>query len=295
MISAIKHRRARQGVEEQALQFEPPAASAAGFLDIGVGSAARRIAFLRRAASAACDRAGLVWLGGFRSNMRGEKASFLDRAAAAAGRACLRFDYSGHGESGGLFARATIGMWLEESLAAFRALTEGPQILVGSSMGGWLALLAARALAESGESGRLAGLLLIAPAADMTEKLIFEKMSRAARTQLARKGVFMRASPYETEPHPISREFIEEGRSHLLFGGTIRSHCPVHILQGMRDETVPWRCALALVEHMHGDPVTLTLIKDGDHRLSRPQDLARIWAAVEGLGDHRLDKSAGLV
>ena len=227
--------------------------------------------------------------------MRGEKASHLDRAAAAAGRACLRFDYSGHGESGGLFEGATIGMWLEETLAAFRALTAGPQILVGSSMGGWLALLVARALAEGGEAGRLAGLVLIAPAVDMTEKLIFEKMSRKARAELEKTGVFLRQSPYEAQPHPISREFIAEGRGHLLFGGTIRSHCPVHILQGMQDEAVPWRHALALVEHMHGDPVTLTLVKDGDHRLSRPEDLARLWAAVEGIDGHRLDKPGLLV
>jgi pimeloyl-ACP methyl ester carboxylesterase len=280
-------------VKEQALQFEPPAAPGLEFLNIGAGSSVRRIAFLRRVATVGRGRAGLVWLGGFRSNMRGEKASDLDRAAAAAGRACLRFDYSGHGESGGRFERATIGMWLEESLAAFRALTEGPQILVGSSMGGWLALLAARALAAGG--ARLQGLVLIAPAVDMTEKLIFEKMTRKARAELDKKGVWLRASPYEPEPHPISREFIEEGRSHLLFGGAIRSHCPVHILQGMQDEAVPWRHALALVEHMPGDPVTLTFVKDGDHRLSRPQDLARIWAAVEGMDDHRLDKPSGLV
>jgi len=282
-------------VEEQALQFEPPAAAKPEFLAIGAARVARRVAFLRRAAAVGCDCAGLVWLGGFRSNMRGEKASYVERAAAAAGRACLRFDYSGHGESEGAFERSTIGMWLEESLEAFRALTEGPQILVGSSMGGWLALLVARALAESGEGARLAGLVLIAPAVDMTEKLIFERMTRKARTELDKNGVWLRASPYEAEPHPIRREFIEEGRSHLLFGATIRSHCPVHILQGMRDEAVPWRHALALVEHMHGDPVTLTLIKDGDHRLSRPEDLARIGAAVEGMDDHRLDKPRALV
>jgi pimeloyl-ACP methyl ester carboxylesterase len=216
--------------------------------------------------------------------MRGEQASALDRAAADSGRACLRFDYSGHGESDGRFERATIGQWLEESLAAFRTLTEGPQLLVGSSMGGWLALLAARALFASGEVASLRGLVLIAPAVDMTEKLIFEKMPAKARAELAKKGVWLRLSPDEAEPHPITRDFIEEGRGHSLFGGTIRSHCPVHILQGMQDKAVPWRHALALVEHMHGDPVTLTLIKDGDHRLSRPEDLARISAAVDGMG-----------
>jgi len=271
-------------VEEQGFQFEPPAAAGSAFFNIGVGSGARRIAHLRRAANPACIRPGLFWLGGFRSDMRGEKASHLHRRAAAEGRACLRFDYSGHGESEGAFERATIGMWLEESLAAFRMLTEGPQIVVGSSMGGWLALLLARTLAASAEDARLAGLVLVAPAVDMTEKLIFEKMTRKARAELDRTGVWLRQSPYEAQPHPISREFIEEGRAHLLFGGAIRSHCPVRILQGMQDEAVPWRHALALVEHIPGDPVALTLIRDGDHRLSRPEDLARIWAAVEGMG-----------
>ncbi len=252
------------------------------FLRVGEGVAERRIACLRRAPSTGCTEAGLVWLGGFRSNMRGEKATFLDRGAAAAGRAFLRFDYSGHGESDGRFEDGTIGRWLEESLAAFRTLSEGPQIVVGSSMGGWLALLAARALHESGEAARLAGLVLIAPAVDMTE-LIFENMPRKARAELETTGVWLRPSPYEAAPYPITRAFIGEGRAHCLSGGTIRSHCPVHILQGMRDEAVPWRRALTLVEHLHGDPATLTLIRDGDHRLSRPEDLARIWAAVEGI------------
>jgi pimeloyl-ACP methyl ester carboxylesterase len=271
-------------VKEQAALLKGQAPEAPQFLGAGAGPAARRIAFLRRAPSSGCDRPGLVWLQGFRSNMRGEKARFLDRAAGEAGRAFLRFDYSGQGQSDARFEDATIGQWLEESLAAIRALTEGPQIIVGSSMGGWLALLAARALHEAGESGRLAGLVLIAPAVDMTEKLIFDKMPRKARAEFDKTGIWLRPSPYEAEPHPVTRTFIEEGRGHLLFGGTIRSHCPVHILQGMKDEAVPWRCALTLVEHLHGDPVTLTLIKDGDHRLSRPEDLARIGAAVEGMG-----------
>ena len=215
--------------------------------------------------------------------MRGEKASYLDREAMAAGRAFLRFDYSGHGQSEGRFERGTVGLWLEEALAVLRALTEGPQILVGSSMGGWLALLAARALAAAGEAERLKGLVLIAPAVDFTETLLWGRMSAKARAQMKAKGFWLRPSPYETEPYPISPELIEEGRNHLLFGATIRAYCPVHVLQGMRDEEVPWRSASTLVEHLHGDPATLTLIKDGDHRLSREEDLRRIWAAVEGI------------
>jgi pimeloyl-ACP methyl ester carboxylesterase len=270
-------------VEEQALQFGALGPIKPQFLAVGAGALLRRIAYLRSPRERVAD-AGVVWLGGFRSTMRGEKASYLDREAMAAGRAFLRFDYSGHGESEGRFERGTIGLWLEEALAVFRLLSEGPQILVGSSMGGWLALLAARALAAASEAERLKGLVLIAPAVDFTETLLWRRMSAKARTQIRSKGFWLRPSPYEAEPYAVSRELIEEGRNHLLFGATIRSHCPVHILQGMRDEEVPWRHALALVEHLHGDPATLTLVKDGDHRLSRLEDLRRIWAAVEGMG-----------
>ncbi|PNG26006.1 alpha/beta hydrolase [Methylocella silvestris] len=254
------------------------------FLTVGAGGNARRIAFLRGAPLQDGGKPGIVWLGGFRSTMRGEKAAYLHQASCASEKAFLRFDYSGHGESEGRFEDGTIGRWLEESLAVLRELTVGPQILVGSSMGGWLALLVARALSGSGESGRLHGMALIAPAVDFTETLIFARMSKAERAELKADGRWLRPSRYGDGPYPISREFLEEGRRHLLFGGSIASHCPAHILQGMQDEDVPWRHALTLVEHMHGDPATLTLIKDGDHRLSRPQDLARIWAAVEGMG-----------
>lgn len=255
----------------------------ANFLTVGEGAGARRIACVRSEVSSRDPGAGLVWLGGFRSTMRGEKASFLAHAAQAAGRNFLRFDYSGHGESGGAFEEGTIGRWLEESLAVMARLTQGPQILIGSSMGGWLALLAARALHAQGETARLAGLVLIAPAVDMTQALLFAGMSAADRRELERSGRWLRRSRYGDGPYPISQALIEEGRRHLLLGGAIRGHCPIHVLQGMQDEDVPWRHALALVEHLHGDPLALTLIKDGDHRLSRPQDLARIWAAVEAL------------
>ena len=293
--STIYHKRARKAVEEQGFQFEPPAAAGLAFFNIGEGPGARRIAYLRRAAAPASGRTGLIWLGGFRSNMRGEKASDLDRRAAAEGRACVRFDYSGHGESEGAFARATIGIWLEESLAAFRTLTEGPQIVVGSSMGGWLALLLARALAASGEEARLAGLVLIAPAVDMTEKLIFERMTRKAQTEMNKTGVWLRRRPMRRNRIQSAANSSKRAAATSCLAAPIRTHCPIHILQGMQDEAVPWRYALALVEHTHGDPVTLTLIKDGDHRLSRPEDLARIWAAVEGMDDHRLDKAGALV
>lgn len=254
----------------------------AGFLTVGEEVSARRIAYLRRSAkSADAGRPGVVWLGGFKSDMRGTKAERLDRYAAESGRAFLRFDYSGHGGSQGRFENATIGQWLEECLAALRGLTQGPQAFVGSSMGGWLALLAARALHATGEAERLKGLVLIAPAVDFTESLIWARMSAEAHKEIADKGLWLRHSAYSEEPYPITRALIEEGRRHLLLGDTIRTYCPVHILQGMRDEDVPWRHAVTLVEHLAGDPVSLTLIKDGDHRLSREEDLKRLIAAVE--------------
>ena len=232
---------------------------------------------------AGAHRPGVVWLGGFKSDMASTKASRLDDWAAENGRAFLRFDYSGHGESGGSFEAGTISLWLEESLAVLRAMTEGPAILVGSSMGGWIALLVARALADAGEAARLAGMVLIAPATDFTEALIFARLPPEARQAIQSSGVWLRPSPYSPEPYPITRALIEDGRRHLLFGSTIHSHCPVHILQGMQDADVPWRHALTLVEHLAGDPVTLTLVKDGDHRLSRDEDMARLIAAVAAI------------
>ena len=242
------------------------------FLDVGVPPATRRIAFLRRGAAHSA-LPGLVWLGGFMSDMRATKASFLDAHAARTGRAFLRFDYSGHGESEGRFEDGTIGAWLEESLAVIRQESRGAQILVGSSMGGWLALLCAEALAQSGESARLAGLVLIAPAADMTERLIWDALKPSQRREIEKKGRCLLPSVY-SEPCPITRALIEEGRKHLILEGTIRTHCPVHILQGMNDADVPWTHATRLVEHLAGDPVTLTLVKDAEHRFSRPADLA---------------------
>lgn len=254
------------------------------FLTVGEGPLSRRIAYLRRAAREGSAPPGLLWLGGFRSDMRGTKEEYIDSCAARAGRAFIRFDYSGHGLAEGRFEDATIGMWLEEALAVIRNLTEGPLVIAGSSMGGWLALLAARALNASGEAERLKGLVLIAPATDFTEALLYKNMPPAARAELLEKGAWLCASPYSPEPYAITRRLIEEGRHHLLLGGQIRAYCPVHILQGMKDETVPWTHALLLIEHLAYDPVSLTLVKDGDHRLSRAEDLVRIAAAIENVG-----------
>lgn len=251
---------------------------------IGEGSAARSIAFLQRhARPQAAKRPGLVWLPGFKSDMNSTKASALDEHCAKEGRALLRFDYSGHGRSGGRFEEATLSHWLEESLAMIRTHTKGPQILVGSSMGGYLALLAARASWRADETSRLAGLVLIAPAVDFTEALIWANASEEAKHAIMEKGAWLRPSAYSPEPYPITRALIEDGRRHLLLGGAIRAHCRAAILQGMRDEDVPFSHAMTLVEHMAGDSVTLTLVKDGDHRLSRPEDIALMLATISGL------------
>lgn len=228
---------------------------------------------------------GLLWLGGFKSDMKGTKAVALDAFAAEKKRACVRFDYSGHGESSGDFADGTIGQWFEESLAVFDAFCEGPQIAIGSSMGGWIALLLARALAKrSGTSQRafLKGLVLIAPAPDFTEELMWKAFPQEIRDQIEKNGAWYRPSDYG-EPYPITRKFIEEGRNHLLLGGPIDVGCPVRILQGAQDPDVPWQHAFALTHCLPSDDVVLTLIQDGDHRLSRPQDIARMLAAVEEL------------
>ena len=253
------------------------------FLSVGAGAQQRRIAYLHRPPADKDTRPGLVWLGGFMSDMTSTKAAHLDHWAQEQGRGFLRFDYSGHGQSEGRFEDCTVGQWLEDALAVIRAITTGPQILIGSSMGGWLALLCARAFAETGESARLHAMVLIAPAVDFTEALIYQRLSDEARAQIARDGVWQRPSAYSPNPYPITKTLIEEGRRHLLFGDTIRTHCPVHILQGMQDNDVPWQHAMALVEHLAGDPVVLSLVKDGDHRLSRDEDLIRLQQAVARL------------
>jgi pimeloyl-ACP methyl ester carboxylesterase len=236
----------------------------------------RPIAIERRAGRAP----GLFWLGGFRSDMTGSKAMALDAYGAAHGLAVTRFDYSGHGRSGGDFNDGTISRWLEESLAVL-ATTSGPQILIGSSMGGWLALLAVKALRQRGIE-RVHGLVLIAPATDMTE-LMLEQMPKKYRTLLDKQGFVEKPSDYSPDPYRINKALIEDGRQHLLFGRAIETGCPVTILQGALDRDVPKQHALKLVQHIVDDPVSLTLVPDGEHRMSRPQDLALLERAIEGL------------
>jgi len=217
----------------------------------------------------------VVWLGGFRSDMTGTKAQALAEWALAKRRAYLRFDYFAHGASSGDFLQGTVTRWRADVLAMLDQLTEGPLILVGSSMGGWLACLAALARA-----GRIAGLVLIAPAADFTERLIWSGMDAEARRAVEENGVWFRPSAYG-DPYPISKALIEDGRRWSILPGPVGITAPVRILQGGDDPDVPWRHALALAEAIESKDLVFTLIRDGDHRLSRPADIKRLIAAVQ--------------
>ena len=220
----------------------------------------------------------VVWLGGFNSQMTGTKAQALADWARGAGRAFVRFDYFGHGASSGAFVDGTVTRWREDALAVIDQLTEGPLVLVGSSMGGWLACLAALARPE-----RVAGLVLVAPAADFTERLLWAGMDAGARRAMKEQGVWMRPSLYG-DPYPIGRALIEDGARWSILPGPVGVTAPVRILQGGADPDVPWRHAMALAEAIEAEDLVFTLIRDGDHRLSRPQDLARLVAAVEEVG-----------
>jgi pimeloyl-ACP methyl ester carboxylesterase len=220
---------------------------------------------------------GLVFLGGFNSDMTGTKATHLAQHCARTGRAFLRFDYAGHGASGGRFEEGTIGGWLGDALSVFDALTEGPQILIGSSMGGWIATLLARE-----RPGLVRALIGLAAAPDFTEELIWAQLPPEIRETIWREGAWRRPSAYG-EAYPITRALIEEGRRHLLLGAPIPLRIPVRLLHGMRDEDVPWGHALRLAEAIEGEDVEVTLIKGGDHRLSTASDLALLSRTVEAL------------
>lgn len=221
---------------------------------------------------------GTVFLGGFRSDMTGIKAGALAAHCRARGQAFLRFDYFGHGASSGDFREGTVGRWLADALAVLDRLTVGPQILVGSSMGGWIALLVALARPE-----RIAALIGIAPAPDFTEDLIWSRLSAQERRQLLERGELLHPSAYEENPIPFTRRLIEEGRDHLLLRGPIGIRCPVHLLHGMRDPDVPYEASLRLSRCLSETDVVVELVEDGDHRLSRDQDLARLMTALDGL------------
>jgi len=221
-----------------------------------------------------------VWLSGFKSDMAGTKAQALAQWALDRGQGFVRFDYSGHGRSGGRFENGTISRWLADALAVIDAQTDGPLVAVGSSMGGWLALLAARARPE-----RVKALLLIAPAGDFTERLMWASFPDEVRRQIMEHGRWERPSAYDPEPYVITRALIEDGRRHLLMDGPIRFDGPVHILQGGRDADVPAAHARALADLIQAPKLEFELIADGDHRLSRPEDLERLLAAANKLAN----------
>ncbi|MBB3063788.1 alpha/beta hydrolase [Limibacillus halophilus] len=221
---------------------------------------------------------GIVFLGGFASDMTGTKALALEAFARDRGQAFLRFDYQGHGASSGRFEDGSIGLWAEDAKAAIAALTQGPQILVGSSMGGWIMLLAALAMPE-----RVAALVGIAPAPDFTEDLMWAGFTAEVRTQIMETGAYREPSDYSDEPYVITRKLIEDGRQNLLLRDPIPLSCPVRILQGLEDRDVPWEHALKLCAALESSDVEVTLVKGGDHRLSEPADLDRLAMTLERL------------
>jgi pimeloyl-ACP methyl ester carboxylesterase len=220
----------------------------------------------------------VVFLGGFRSDMTGTKAMALEEWARRTGRAYLRFDYLGHGQSSGRFEDGTIGRWLDDSLAVIDSQTSGKLVLVGSSMGGWLSLLAALQRPE-----RLAGLVLIAAAPDFTERMLLKGLSPAERETLQREGRLERPSQYSPEPSVFTWKLIEEGRNHLVLDKPLELPCPVRLLHGQADPDVAWEYSLQIAQHLEAPEVISTFVKGGDHRLSTPANIARLIATVEEL------------
>jgi pimeloyl-ACP methyl ester carboxylesterase len=219
---------------------------------------------------------GVVFLGGFRSDMTGSKALALQAWAEATGRAFLRFDYSGHGTSHGAFVDGCISDWREDAAAVVEVLTEGPQVLVGSSMGGWIALLLARDMAE-----KVAGLIGIAAAPDFTERMWEQEFTLAERTELMEHGIFQRPSAYADEPYPITLKLIEDGRQNLVLTSPLHLPIPVRLMQGTADPDVPPAVALTLLDHIASTDLRLTLVRDADHRFSTPACLTLLTDTVE--------------
>lgn len=227
----------------------------------------------------AAGNPSFIWLSGFMSDMQGSKVLALEAYAKARNTSFLAFDYSGHGQSDGAFEEGTIGDWREDTLAAIDTLTSGPQILVGSSMGGWLALLAALA-----RPARISGMVLIAPAPDFTQKLMWPKFTPAIQKQILETGLYMQPSDYDA-PYPITRALIEESANWQILDAPIKFSGPVRILQGQQDADVPWGHAQRLVDALTTDDLTFTLIKDGNHSLSREADIARLLATCTEIGE----------
>ena len=242
-------------------------------------SADRRIAYHRLSAHGdGANLPGIVFLGGFRSDMTGTKALFLEDWARRRGRAFLRFDYRGHGASSATFEEGCIGDWADDAVQAVTRLTDGPQILVGSSMGGWIALLVARALPE-----RVAGMIGIAAAPDFTEDGLWARLSDDQRRELMQHRQIALPSEYAEGPYIYTRRLVEDGRQHLLLRAPLKVGFPVRLLHGTADADVPQEVALRLLAHLDGPDTRLTLIKDADHRLSTPRELALLGKTLHGL------------
>jgi pimeloyl-ACP methyl ester carboxylesterase len=251
-------------------------------ITVGSDDAARPICVIERSGTAdmGADKPVLVWLGGYRSDMSGTKAIEMDALAAERGLGAIRFDYSGHGVSGGDFAKGTISRWTEEALTVIASSGARRVILVGSSMGGWIAIRVIQEARRLGLGFTVAGLVLIAPAPDFTSDLIEPSLTEAERKSLDERGYFEEPSEYSPEPNIFTRALIEDGRKNRVLTGLIETGCPVHILQGMKDPDVPHTHALKLMEFLPLDDVVLTLVRDGDHRLSRAEDIARMKSAI---------------
>jgi pimeloyl-ACP methyl ester carboxylesterase len=260
-------------------------------INVGQGNESRKIAVMHSNAPSNTDQSmasadqsmGCVWLGGYRSDMEGSKAVALDLHAQNLGLACTRHDYSGHGQSGGAFIDGTISRWLEESMKVFTNYTKGPQVLVGSSMGAWIALRMVQELKKRGELDRVKALLLLAPAPDFTKELYEPKLTDLERTALLEKGYFEVPTPYGPDPNIFTKKLFDDGEKNLVLQGVMDLGVPVHIIQGMADPDVPWQHAMKLMEHLPSEDVVITLIKDGDHRLSRDRDIAKMLQMVDGL------------
>lgn len=255
------------------------------FIEVtGADGSGRRIAYLLDR-PATTSGPGVVWLSGYTSDMVGQKADTLASWSERHARPYTRFDYCGNGRSEGRFEDATIGDWIEDTFQVFTRLTDGPQILVGSSMGGWIALALVRRLQREDPAGaaRIRGLVLIAPAVDMTEKLMWQAFPPDVRAAIEREGVWFHPASNGDDPYPITFRLIEEGRRHLFGSEPFDPGCPVEILHGQRDADVPWQQSLAQLDLLARDDVRLTLVKDGEHRLSRREDLALLVRAVAGI------------
>jgi len=242
-----------------------------GEINVAINGDTRAIAYLQD--EGAADKPAFIWLGGFRSDMRGSKAEALSHWCQTQNLSFLRFDYSGHGESGGEFKQGCISIWLEESLSALELAKQDEIVLVGSSMGGWLALRIAQEIKARNLRFNIRGMILIAPAPDFATDLMPLRFTDEQKADLARQGYFEEMTPYGPDPLIITQKLLDDGALNKVLDKPLSTGCEVMIMQGILDEPVPWQHAMRLMEHLTEDNVSMTIIKDGDHSLSRPQDI----------------------